>query len=276
MDNINTKIKATHTPTKSMFEIFCLRFPDISGNIFQSIDDKSLVKCKGISKTIGKFSDEEKFYWIRIIQKYWKNLEEFSESWKTVIHQTPNEIVKELATACQQFFQFRSSRFEKQWSPLHVAAERGLLRLCQLITQRTGEINPRQGDGTTALHMAAQEGHLEICLFIMEKLENKNPEDNNGWTPLHSAAQEGHLEVCRAIMEKLENKNPRKNNGWTPLHFSAQEGHLDVCRAIIEKLENKNPGDNFGFTPKDAAHARGHWIIVQLFESDNAMVGNIN
>ena len=213
MDNINTKITATHAPTKSMFDIFCLRFPEISGNIFKNIDNQSLASCKGISRTTGKFFDEERFYWIRVIQKYWKNLDEFSESWKTVIHQTPIEIVLELANASHQFFQFRSSRYEEQWSPLHIAANLGLLGLCQFITQRTGEINPRQSDGLhwTALHMAAQAGHLEICLFIMEKLENKNPGDNVGWTPLHSAAQEGHLEGCRAIMEKLENKNPGDN-----------------------------------------------------------------
>ena len=119
MGNINTKTKETHTPTKSMFEIFCLRFPDISGNIFKSIDDQSLADCKGISKTVRKFFDDEKFYWIRIIQKYLENQWEFSKSWKAVIHKTPIETVKELATATQAFFQFRSARYEKQWSPLH-------------------------------------------------------------------------------------------------------------------------------------------------------------
>ena len=69
MENIDTKVKATHTPAKSMFEIFCLRYPDISGNIFKSIDDQSLVKCKGISKTIGNKNQ---------IQKYLENPEEWT------------------------------------------------------------------------------------------------------------------------------------------------------------------------------------------------------
>ena len=171
----------------SAFEIFCLRFPVPSGNIFKIMDDKNLADCKGISRTVRKFYNEERFYWIRVIQKYWKNLDEFSESWKTVINQTPKEVVKELANATQQFFK-HWSQSQEQWSPLHVAADRGLLRLCQFITERTGEINPRLNDGTTALEMAAEEGHLEICLFIMEKIENKNPGDNDGWTSFHSAA----------------------------------------------------------------------------------------
>ena len=157
-----TKPKENHL---SAFEIFCLRFPIPSGNIFKIMDDKNLADCNGISRTLRKFYNEERFYWIRVIQKYWETLEEFSESWKTVIHQTPNEIVKELATALQEFFQLCSEN-QKQWSPLHVAADRGHLRLCQFITERTGEINPRQNDGTTALEMAAEEGHSEVCICI--------------------------------------------------------------------------------------------------------------
>ena len=100
----------------SMFEIFCLRFPIASGNIFKIIDDQSLADCKGLTRTLRKFFDDEKFYWIRIIQKYLENQWEFSKSWKAVIHKTPTETVKELATAIQEFFKIRPDlkRFEKQ------------------------------------------------------------------------------------------------------------------------------------------------------------------
>ena len=207
MDKINSQINASHIPsekTQSALEVFCLRFPEISGKIFKSIDDQSLADCKGINRTIVKFFDEERFYWISIIQKYRENLEEFLEAWKAVIHKTPIETVKELANSTQQFFKIHSTTYQKQWSPLHIAAERGLLGFCKFITKR--ETNPKNGNGITAFQMAANQGHLEICLFIMEKLENKNPRDNNGLTPLHQAARNGHLKVCRAIMETLENK----------------------------------------------------------------------
>ena len=33
-------------------EVFCLRFPNTSGNIFKIIDDQSLAECKGINRTL--------------------------------------------------------------------------------------------------------------------------------------------------------------------------------------------------------------------------------
>ena len=248
----------------SNLELFCLRFPVVSEYIFKIINDQTLAKCKEISRTMRKFYNMERFYWIRIIQKYRENQQDFTEDWSAVTHRTPIETVKELANATQEFFQFDSSRYEFQLSPLHIAAERGLLGLCQFITQKTGEINPRVFEGTTPLHMAAYGGHVEICLFIMEKLENKNPGNNDGWTSLHYAAQEGHLEVCRAIMEKLENKNPADKMGWTPLHYAANGGHLEVCRSVMKKLDDKSPRTNAGNTPKDLALQGGHLWVVQL------------
>ena len=253
-------------------EDLCQIFPLVSQIVLNNLDDQSLANCKIANRGLKEFLEDEKLLSIRIIKKHEKNLELFSDSWKKTIHNAPREIVKELATAIKEFFKVRQSRYGKQWSPLHIAAERGLLILGQHITRRTEDNNPRIGDknpmqtvGISALHMAAQEGHLEFCIFIMEKLENKNPGDNDGDTPLHLAARDGHLKVCRAIIETVENKNPEDNDGWTPLHSAAQEGLLEVCRAIMEELENKNPRDNFGRTPKNLARQRGHWMIVKLF-----------
>ena len=108
---------------RPVLEVLCLRFPAILRKIFRIMDDQSLAECKGINKIMKKFFDEERFYWIRVIQKYSKNLEEFSKSWNRVIQKTQTEVLKELANASHHFFQFRSSRYEKQWSPLHVSAD---------------------------------------------------------------------------------------------------------------------------------------------------------
>ena len=104
----------------SMFEIFCLRFPITSVHIFKIIDDQSLADCKGLSRTLRKFFDDEKFYWIRIIQKYLENQWEFSKSWKAVIHKTPTDTVKELTTAIQDFFKIRRKAKNKKTQILSI------------------------------------------------------------------------------------------------------------------------------------------------------------
>ena len=151
-------------------EDLCQIFPLVSQIVLNNLDDQSLANCKIANRQLKEFLEDEKLLSIRIIKKYGKNLEYFSDSWKNIIHNTPREIVKELAIAIQEFFKVCQSRYEEQWSPLHIAAERGLLVLGQHITRKTGDKNPVQSDGWSALHMAAGQGHIEFCIFIMEKL----------------------------------------------------------------------------------------------------------
>ena len=84
-----------------MFEIFCLRFPIASGHIFKIIDDQSLADCKGLSRTLRKFLDDEKFYWIRIIDTYKEYFEGFEEAWREILYQSPLYMVKQLAISVQ-------------------------------------------------------------------------------------------------------------------------------------------------------------------------------
>jgi hypothetical protein len=77
---------------------------------------------------------------------------------------TPFEIVKELAIAVHQCFiwsiTFKGGK--KQWSPLHIAAERGNLQLCQNIVKIKGDKNANRKDSLTPLHLAAERGLILV------------------------------------------------------------------------------------------------------------------
>ena len=54
-------------------EEISLRFPHISEQIFEILDNKTLVQCKEADRTLNKCIDymkAGKFPWLRIIQKY--------------------------------------------------------------------------------------------------------------------------------------------------------------------------------------------------------------
>ena len=81
---------------------------------------------------------------------------------------TPFEIVKELAIAVHQWsITFKGGK--KQWSPLHIAAERGSLQLSKYTVKMTGDKNPRRKEGLTPLHVVDGKVHFEVYTFIMEK-----------------------------------------------------------------------------------------------------------
>ena len=270
-------------------EDLSLRFPLVARIIFNNLDDESLTKIGDLNRPMNKLLDQERIYWLRILRKYQKNFIQFKDVWKISLRQMPVEVIKELAIAVNQFFNFLASRHGKQWSPLHIAAERGLLQLYQYISNKTGIINHGRPDESTALHLATQMGNLEIVKFIIDNLVEKassanpnfgvaqliadnkidiNPRGIGRLTPLHVAAQYGHIEIFKTIAEVTFDKNLRCKQNFTPLHEAAYNGHLEVCKLLLLSLPDKNPRggtDEAGITPLHFAAHQGHSDVVKLF-----------
>ena len=119
-------------------EDLSIRASSIATKIFNFLDEKSLVQSRGINRNIKHFLNNERFFFLRIINNYKGNFVEFEESWKKILHKSPLGFVKELALITQQFFLRRSKRLEEQWHPLHIAAESGSLQICRKIVEKTG------------------------------------------------------------------------------------------------------------------------------------------
>ena len=277
-------------------EDFCQRFPMISRIITNNLDTQSLINFKISNRTISKYLDRERFYWIRILKRYNQNFAVYLEQWKKVIEKTPAKTIKKLADAVQAFFEAKPSRIKKKWRPLHIAAKMGLLSLCQHIVEKTNdsssghslmmaadggsievvqfllentrEVNLQNyqdpNKGWTPLHYAADKGHFDICQLLIRYGANLSQQTISGATQLHKAAQRGHLKVCKLIGDYREDKNPANNSGLTPLHGAATNGHLEVCKYLMNKVDNKNPAENTGTTPLHCAADSGHLEICKF------------
>ena len=252
------------------------RFPGLAERIFDSLDDENLVNSKTVSRSWSTFTENEVFYFRRIIKKLIGGYDEFNETWKLVMKKADMEMKKELALAVKSFLskhpasgpcldQINGNDCHHRaisFSPLHIGAEAGQVSLCEFILKITKDKNPKLNKwnefylegidlGWTPLHEAAQNGHLVICYMIMNEITDKNPGNANGYTPLHAAALGGQLETFKLIMNKVTDINPRDNEGWTPLHGAASYGHQELCKFIVDKVEDKNPEDDNGVTPHE-------------------------
>ena len=153
-------------------EVICKRFPGVSQIILKNLDDQSLERSKEASRGISKFLENERFPWIRIISRRKGNFQGFEESWKQFINKTPTTLVKKLGLAVQQSKKcFDEYPYLKQIAPLHIAAEKGILELCELIFAKTSNISPVDDRGETPLHKAAICGHLDVCDFLVEMMK---------------------------------------------------------------------------------------------------------
>ena len=250
----------------SSMEDHAFRFPHLASNIFDQLDNQSLVNCKEVSRKLDNFFGNEKFFWLRIIHEYRGNFVEFKATWNKTLKKSPAILMKELSLATHNFFEKKSSRFAMQWHPLCIPADQGLLQLYKHISEKSSDRNPKYGlQNRTALHLAAQEGHLEVCKFIIESTDDKNPRSDEGITPFYLAATFGHFEVCKFIMKYIEDKNPKRDDTYTPLHEAAKKGHLKICKMILDEIVDKNPTETTeGFTPLHLAAFKGHLEICKL------------
>ena len=181
-------------------EELCQRFPSIAQKIMNDVDNKTLINFKEASKTTDYFLEKERFYWIRIIQRYNCLIGELHDVWKKVVKQTPIEIIKELAVAVHQFpqrmffavkpKQFPQTKFENvtlfgksisyldfvqtlepHWHPLIVAAACGSVNLCNHIIQKSGVTHPRLLDqkGPPLIFAAMIMEDVNIFKILLEK-----------------------------------------------------------------------------------------------------------
>ena len=179
-------------------EIIALRFPHITDQIFELINNKSVTKCREVEKTWRRFIDEDDLPWKRILRKY---------------------------------------PVETGQTPLHIAAMTGQLHKCEVLFYKNIYLH-EDIQGITALHLSASYGHLKICELLMKGVREKLPKDQHGSTPLHEAAKRGYMKICELFMKNLEDKNPVNRVGQTPLHLAGENRHIMTCKIIIDNLED--------------------------------------
>ena len=95
------------------------RHPILIKIMTSSVDDKTLVTLKKVSRGLYEFLEEERFYWLRVIQSYYETniYHRKYKSWKKLVDKTPSEMIKKLALALHQFIHLRSTPCQKQWPP---------------------------------------------------------------------------------------------------------------------------------------------------------------
>ena len=144
------------------------RFQHLGEQIFAELDDKSLAKSRETSRSWLDFICNERFYKNRI-----------------------NEMLVNKATD----YVDGKLRGELLRSKVHCAAFYGQTQIVMDILEDSSDKNPKNDKLITPLHLAAEKGFVSICEYILERIDNlsKFPKDNRGRTPLHFAALNGHL-----------------------------------------------------------------------------------
>ena len=158
---------------------------------------------------------------------------------------------------------------EDRWedTPLHHAADFGLLKVAQRLLELNAEVNSRGGHNSTPLLLASENGHPDVVRLLLNYNADVCPQDNDGDTALHEAAGCGHLEITRMLLERGAEVNCQNNDGNTPLLRAAGDGNggnSEIVRLLLDHGADVHVPNREGQTASELASDRERYEIVRL------------
>ena len=123
-------------------------------------------------------------------------------------------------------------------TPLHLAAQKGHLKICEYLLAEGADVGAADKYGNTPLHLAASNAQVEVCRLLLRERADVNARDVNGETPLHHAAGFGlgpRKEVCRILLDAGADLEARDDDGKTPLQTAVECSHPDISDLLIER-----------------------------------------
>lgn len=147
-------------------------------------------------------------------------------------------------------------------SPLHVAANRGILELIKAVLERKDyqryvdlQNNEKQW---TPLHCAVRHGSVEAVSLLLSAKANIYLRSTDGCSALHIASGHGYLDIVKLLTSHgLSVDEADSGNLWTPLHYAAMKGYLDLTQWLISAGARPGALDKTQFTPMFLAILHG-------------------
>ena len=263
--NLISQVKKINIQKSQNFTMEAIfdRFPTLSDDIFENLDEKSLAKCVEVNRKWQRTIANQKVYLRKKIQIWSKNSEQFRKEWNMALLKTPLELLRRLSEYLveHEYFEcdYRSISIEEdsksceclELSPIHFAALHGNIELLKHIEVKTKNKSPKTCNGITPFHLAANEGHLEICKWYVKNVGEVNNPDDDGRTALHFAASMIQFDIFTYLLENGADLRLKDKRGHTVLHLAAELGSLKMCKRIVEVHEgiDINTNNNDGETP---------------------------
>ena len=89
---------------KSIYEDFCLTHPNVAESIFDKLDNKSLIKCRKVSRVLKTFLTDPTIILMRKFEETVGNQDQFAKLWKPILKSLSADNLKQLELAMNLFY----------------------------------------------------------------------------------------------------------------------------------------------------------------------------
>jgi ankyrin repeat protein len=163
-----------------------------------------------------------------------------------------------------------------QMTPLHAAANFGLVDWAEMLVEHGADVNAREKAGRTALLISAvsREESPEFISCLLQHGADPNIPDSVGRSPLLAAAANGYSAVARILIENgaaLDYRDP--NTGCTALHVASGGGFSDLVKMLLDRGLGDDAPDTGGRTALDYARRYGNDSCAKLLAASVGSAG---
>jgi ankyrin repeat protein len=154
--------------------------------------------------------------------------------------------------------------YEDFGSCLHSAAQRGNVKVCELLLNRGADCNRKNNKGQTPLHIAAMTGQILVVKLLVQFGADPTIADKKGRQPLHRAAGGGYTKILELLLNIGAQVDLLDERRRTALFASCHSGMLGTAQLLIHYGADISIKDKYGDTPLHAAVVAGTEDIVKL------------
>ena len=117
-------------------------------------------------------------------------------------------------------------RYDYGYSALHLAADRGHVRVAEVLLDRGWDLGARNDAGKRPLHHSTEDAYLQMIHFLVRRRAMVDCQDNFNYTPLHYAAVEGHATAARLLLSLGADRTIKEMNGETAKDIAKDENRI--------------------------------------------------
>lgn len=120
----------------------------------------------------------------------------------------------------------------KNETPLHEAARKGYLEICEYLIQSGSAVNSLSC-GFSPLHFAA---NTDVCRILLKANAEINSQDRFGKnvTPLHRAVTSENFEVVKFLVENGADINRLDSSRKNALHYALIKNNFQITKFLLE------------------------------------------
>ena len=165
-----------------------------------------------------------------------------------------------------------SEGFYNNVTPLHVASERGHVKICRMLIEHGAGVMAQNRDRETPLHLASREGQVEVARVLIERGADVTAQNKDGRTPLHLVVEWRHKELVRMLIERGADVQVQTNDGETPLllaltsnwDYDESDVEIEAVHMLIVSGADVAAHNKQGWTPLHLAAELGQTELVRM------------